>query len=172
MKRNLFFMLFFMIAFVPAIPGTSQKEQKKNKSEVEVLLNKISRMKSNEINYTYVSSSMIGKMLNATGIDIPLIEEIVTSLKNVRNISTNGRQGYKIVMDAIKPFLQEDDEVMGLELISYSCDGKTTTTLYGGDEQLLVIDYDSGTSVSITLFSGDFYKLYLKLIDSGIKIEL
>ncbi len=168
MKRNilLIILLFFAFSVSPAIA----KSQKESKSEVELLIKKISRIDSPEINYTYVSMSMIERMFASLVIEMPLIKDLFSSLKSLRSVSTSGKVGYEKVKKMVSPFLQEEEEVMGLSLVSFSREGNADSVLYGDENNLLIINDDGNSSISVELFVGFSYDTYQKYIESGVKI--
>lgn len=168
MRRNILVMLLFLFVVVISASAVSPKQQQNKKNEVEILIKKISRVDSPQIDYTYVSCSMIQRMFASLKLNMPVVEELLGSLKSIRSVSTQGRDGYTKVRKMIEPFLQEENEVMELSLISSSRENGIFTVLYANDDCMLVVDDDGNTSISIVLIIGISYESYQKILEGGV----
>ena len=69
MKRYILTTLFALVLFVGPAFATGHRPQNDGKSEVETYIKKVAKIKSDEIDYAYISSSMFRQMFNMLGTD-------------------------------------------------------------------------------------------------------
>lgn len=167
--RNKMFIMAFVILISTAAMASPQVPQAQHdgKNNVEQLIKTISKIESSEIDYTYVSTAMISKMFKM----LPDIGELY-GLKNVRAIETTGLDGYIKVKKMIEPFLNEDEEVMGLSLQALERNGGKLNVCYANNDYLLMVNDDGEITLSITLLKGLSFDMFKKMQENGFELEI
>ena len=91
------------------------------------------------------------------------------SLKSLRRFFTSGKQGYDVVKAALKPFLQENEEVLGMTLMASNRDGGGMVAIYSGQESTLVVtDYGNNETITVVFVAGLSYEAFMEFNDLGI----
>lgn len=168
MRNSVLIMLFAVFVSTAWASPMEPKKQNGGKSDVEQLVKTISKIESSEIDYTYVSTSMLQKMIQM----LPGAKEIFVSLKNVRSIETAGDDGYRKVKKMIEPFLNEDEEVMGLSLQALERSGGEINVCYGNDDYLLMVEDDGEATLFIVLIKGLSFDMFKKMQEVGFELEI
>ena len=173
MKRYILTTLFALVLFVGPAFATGHRPQNDGKSEVETYIKKVAKIKSDEIDYAYISSSMFRQMFNMLGADVELndIPLQLTSIRSMRQITATGPEGYKHLSQAMDIFLQEEESVMGMKLMALNREGGTMTAIYGDSKSTLVIN-DEGDELSVVFIAGLSYDSFKALGENGIEIGL
>ena len=173
MKRYILTTLFALVLFVGPAFATGYRPQNDGKSEVETYIKKVAKIKSDEIDYAYISSSMFRQMFNMLGADGELndIPLQLTSIRSMRQFTATGPEGYKQLSQAMDIFLQEEESVMGMKLMALNREDGTMTAIYGDSNSTLVIN-DEGDELSVVFIAGLAYDSFKALGENGIEIGL
>ena len=120
MKRYILTTLFALVLFAGSAFATGHIPQNDGKSEAEMYIKRVAKIKSDEIDYAYISSSMFRQMFKMLGADGELnaIPLQLTSIRSMRQFTANGPEGYALLLKAMNPFLQEEESVMGMKLMA------------------------------------------------------
>ena len=157
----------------------AQSAQPREKSEVEVFMQQVAKgSKSSEIDYAYISTSMFKQLLSQLfttineGIEIHgPVEKIFGSTMYMRRFSSTGEEGYKILSKAMRPFLEEEEEVMGMELSALNRQDGMVSIIYGNSKNVLVInDYADADNLTAVFIAGMSYETFMELDKSGIDL--
>ena len=112
MKRYILTTLFALVLFVGSAFATGHIPQNDGKSEAEMYIKRVAKIKSDEIDYAYISSSMFRQMFKMLGADVQSeLNDIplqLTSIRSMRQFTTTGPEGYKQLSQAMDIFLQEE----------------------------------------------------------------
>ena len=157
----------------------AQSAQPHEKSEVEVFMQQVAKgSKSSEIDYAYISTSMFKQLLSQLfttineGIEIHgPVEKIFGSTMYMRRFISTGEEGYKILSKAMRPFLEEEEEVMGMELSALNRQDGVVSIIYGNSKNVLVInDYADADNLTAVFIAGMSYEAFMELDGSGIDL--
>ena len=157
----------------------AQSAQPREKSEVEVFMQQVAKgSKSSEIDYAYISTSMFKQLLSQLfttineGIEIHgPVEKIFGSTMYMRRFISTGEEGYKILSKAMRPFLEEEEEVMGMELSALNRQDGVVSIIYGNSKNVLVInDYADADNLTAVFIAGMSYEAFMELDRSGIDL--
>ena len=171
MKRYILTTLFALVLFVGPAFATGHIPQNDGKSEAETYIKKVAKIKSDEIDYAYISSSMFRQMFNMLGADGELndIPLQLTSIRSMRQFTATGPEGYKQLSQAMDIFLQEEESVMGMKLMALNRENGMMTAIYGDSNSTLVIN-DEGDELSVVFIAGLSYDSFKALGENGIEI--
>ena len=173
MKRltTIFFALLLM--FAAATTATAASRDSKTKSKVEKFIQGLARDYSSHVEYSYISMNMLKNIFAIVLADGD--KEIAKALKNLRYIrkySSSDSEGYKKLKKELQPFLSNDDEVMGMELVVVNKENQTLTTTYGNKDGLLIITDESGTTLTVVFIAGLSMDIFNTLLENGMDFEL
>ncbi len=174
MKRLLFsFLIFTCVAFHSSAVLPAQSLQAVNKSESDKFVQNLVRIKSDEIDYAYISFSMIKQMLRGAtvGMKIDEIVPVIGSIKSLRRFSTTGSEGYYKLKSALKPFLQKNEKVLGMELMAINRESGLLSVIYAGSENVLVINDSGDDELSVVYIAGLNYASLMELDGKGINVD-
>lgn len=173
MKRYILTTLFALVLFAASAFATGHIPQNDGKSEAEMYIKKVAKIKSGEIDYAYISSSMFRQMFNMLGADGELndIPLPLTSIRSMRQFTATGPEGYKQLSQVMDIFLQEEESVMGMKLMALNREDGTMTAIYGDSNSTLVIN-DEGDELSVVFIAGLSYDSFKALGENGIEIGL
>lgn len=171
MKRYILTVMMSLLLLAGSAFANGHTPQVKGKSEAEKYIKQLAKLKESEIDYAYISATMFRQMFSMIGAEVELkgVPNPIASIKSLRSFSTTGETGYVTLKKHIAPFLQEDDNVMGLELMALSREGEMVTAIYGDSENTLVIN-DEGDELSVVFISGLSYNLFKTLGENGMEI--
>jgi hypothetical protein len=171
MKRYILTTLFALVLFAGSAFATGHIPQNDGKSEAEMYIKKVAKIKSGEIDYAYISSSMFRQMFNMLGADGELndIPLQLTSIRSMRQFTATGPEGYKQLSQAMDIFLQEEESVMGMKLMALNREDGTMTAIYGDSSSTLVIN-DEGDELSVVFIAGLSYDSFKALGENGMEI--
>lgn len=171
MKRYILTTLFALVLFVGPAFATGHIPQNDGKTEAEMYIKKVAKIKSGEIDYAYISSSMFRQMFNMLGADGELndIPLQLTSIRSMRQFTATGPEGYKQLSQAMDIFLQEEESVMGMKLMALNREDGMMTAIYGDSNSTLVIN-DEGDELSVVFIAGLSYDSFKALGENGIEI--
>lgn len=144
----------------------------KQKSEVELFIRSVAKIKSPEIDYAYISFNTLRSLF------APLVEmidceetvEIFSSIKSMRRFSSTGSSGHKQLASVMEPFTSEEETVMGMEIMSYTRSDGLTSVIYCDDNSVLVVN-DDGSSIVVVFVSGLSRNSLKKLIDGAFDVN-
>lgn len=173
MKRYILTTLFALVLFAGSAFATGHIPQNDGKSEAEMYIKRVAKIKSGEIDYAYISSSMFRQMFKMLGADGELndIPLQLTSIRSMRQFTANGPEGYALLLKAMNPFLQEEESVMGMKLMALNREDGMMTAIYGDSNSTLVIN-DEGDELSVVFIAGLSYDSFKALGENGIEIGL
>ena len=157
----------------------AQSAQPREKSEVEVFMQQVAKgSKSSEIDYAYISTSMFKQLLSQLfttineGIEIHgPVEKIFGSTMYMRRFISTGEEGYKILSKAMRPFLEEEEEVMGMELSALNRQDGVVSIIYGNSKNVLVInDNAEWSNLTAVFIAGMSYEAFMELDKSVVDL--
>ena len=171
MKRYILTTLFALVLFTGSVFAAGQVPQSDGKSEAETYIKKVAKIKSDEIDYAYISSSMFRQMFNMLGADGELndIPLQLTSIRSMRQFTATGPEGYKQLSQVMDIFLQEEESVMGMKLMALNREDGTMTAIYGDSNSTLVIN-DEGDELTVVFIAGLPYDSFKALGENGMEI--
>ena len=159
MKRNILLVITMLLTLLPL--HAQHKQPDKEKSEVEKFIQRVSRIKSAEIDYAYISTNMFKRMFAMVEKNIE-VDNIFGSIKSVRQFETTGKEGYTTLTTALQPFLQEEEQVMGMELMALNREDGELSVIYSDKKSLLVIgDYNDET-LNVVFIVGLSYETFIQ----------
>ena len=168
MKRKLFIILTLISV---ALSTWAMPPQQSEKSEAEKFVQNLAKIKSDEISYAYISANMFKQLFIKIDLDEEMLESIsfMKSLKSLRRFFTNGKQGYDILKAALQPFLQENEEVLGMTLMASNRDGGGMVAIYYGQGNTIVVtDYGNNETITVVVVAGLSYEAFLEFDDLDI----
>jgi hypothetical protein len=177
MKRYILLTLTALVLHTGTL--SAQSAQPREKSEVEVFMQQVAKgSKSSEIDYAYISTSMFKQLLSQLfttineGIEIHgPVEKIFGSTMYMRRFISTGEEGYKILSKAMRPFLEEEEEVMGMELSALNRQDGVVSIIYGNSKNVLVInDYADADNLTAVFIAGMSYEAFMELDKSGLDL--
>ena len=173
MKRYILSAMMSLLLFAGSAFATGHIPQNDGKSEAEMYIKKVAKIKSGEIDYAYISATMFKQMFNMLGADGELndIPLQLTSIRSIRQFTATGPEGYKQLSQAMDIFLQEEESVMGMKLMALNREDGTMTAIYGDSNSTLVIN-DEGDELSVVFIAGLSYDSFKALGENGIEIGL
>ena len=171
MKRYILSAMMSLLLFAGSAFATGHIPQNDGKSEAEMYIKKVATIKSGEIDYAYISSSMFRQMFNMLGADVELngIPLQLTSIRSMRQFTATGPEGYKQLSQVMDIFLQEEESVMGMKLMALNREDGTMTAIYGDSSSTLVIN-DEGDELSVVFIAGLSYDSFKTLGENGMEI--
>jgi hypothetical protein len=99
------------------------------------------------------------------------VEKIFGSTMYMRRFISTGEEGYKILSKAMRPFLEEEEEVMGMELSALNRQDGVVSIIYGNSKNVLVInDYADADNLTAVFIAGMSYEAFMELDGSGIDL--
>ena len=172
MKRYILTTLFALVLFAGSAFATGHIPQSDGKTEAEMYIKKVAKIKSDEIDYAYISSSMFRQMFNMLGADAQsVLNDIplqLTSIRSMRQFAATGPEGYALLLKAMDPFLQEEESVMGMKLMALNRENGTMTAIYGDSKSTLVIN-DGGDELTVVFIAGLSYDSFKTLGKNGME---
>ena len=170
MKRYILLAITVLLTLLPLHTTAQHKQSDKGKSEVEKFIQRVSRIKSPEIDYAYISTNMFKQMFAMVEKHIEGIEvdNVFGSIKSVRRFETTGKEGYTTLTTALQPFLQEDEQVMGMELMALNREDGELSVIYSDNKSLLVIGDHNDETLNVVFIVGLSYETFIKISSNSI----
>ena len=177
MKRYILLALTALVLHTGTL--SAQSAQPREKSEVEVFMQQVAKgSKSSEIDYAYISTSMfkqlISQLFSMINDEVRTemgIDKIFGSAMYMRRFISTGEEGYKILSKAMRPFLEEEEEVMGMELSALNRQDGVVSIIYGNSKNVLVInDYADADNLTAVFIAGMSYEAFMELDKSGLDL--
>lgn len=180
--RHKIFILILSLALLASTPSMAATGDNpvKEKSRVEVYMQKLSKMKSSEINYAYISFNMLKRLFsmsslrdgkNANRYDEGVDLSPFASLKSVRRFVTTGSNGYALLRNKLLPFLSQNEEVLDMELMAMNVEGGTLSVVYSDSQSVLLINDAGDVELSVVFVVGLSYAMMSELIDGGFDFD-
>ena len=175
MKRYILLTLTALVLHTGSL--FAQSAQPREKSEAEIFMQQMAKeVKSNEIDYAYISTSMFRQLLSqalsivdgdikeALGVD-----NILSSVMYMRRFMSTGREGYELLHKAMQPFLEEEEELMGMQLNSFNRADGRLSIVYSDQKNVLVINEQEGDEdyFMVIFVSGVSYENFMKVTGNG-----
>ena len=155
----------------------AQSAQPREKSEAEIFMQQMAKeVKSNEIDYAYISTSMFRQLLSQalSIVDSDIkealgVDNILSSVMYMRRFMSTGREGYELLHKAMQPFLEEEEELMGMQLNSFNRADGRLSIVYSDQKNVLVINEQEGDEdyFMVIFVSGVSYENFMKVTGNG-----
>ena len=178
MKRNIFIILLLSLSLEVAWadPTAAVQKEKKEKSEAELFMQSVSRIKSAEIDYAYISTSMFKQMFTLLDGNVTLnnigsvtnVGNVFLSIKSMRQFVTTGEQGYTLLSKKMEKFMLGDETVMGMELMAENMTDDVHMIVYSDNRNVLMIQDDGGETMEVVFIVGLPYKAFVEMMEKGI----
>lgn len=155
----------------------AQSAQPREKSEAEIFMQQMAKeVKSNEIDYAYISTSMFRQLLSQalSIVDSDIkealgVDNILSSVMYMRRFMSTGREGYELLHKAMQPFLEEEEELMGMQLNSFNRADGGLSIVYSDPKNVLIINEQEGDedNFMVIFVSGVSYENFMKVTANG-----
>ena len=155
----------------------AQSAQPREKSEAEIFMQQMAKeVKSNEIDYAYISTSMFRQLLSQalSIVDSDIkealgVDNILSSVMYMRRFMSTGREGYELLHKAMQPFLEEEEELMGMQLNSLNRADGRLSIVYSDPKNVLIINEQEGDEdyFMVIFVSGVSYENFMKVTGNG-----
>lgn len=174
MKRYFLFIMMSLVLHTSIV--LAQTAQPKEKSLAEAYMKQVAKeIKSDEIDYAYISTSMFRQLLSQalSMVDSDIkkalgVDNILSSMMYMRRFMSTGSEGYELLRAAIMPFLHEEEEVMGMELNSFSRSDGILAIVYSDPKNVLIINAKKDEDYfSVIFVSGISYENFMKVTANG-----
>ena len=175
MKRYILLTLTALVLHTGSL--FAQSAQPREKSEAEIFMQQIAKeVKSNEIDYAYISTSMFRQLLSQalSIVDSDIkealgVDNILSSVMYMRRFMSTGREGYELLHKAMRPFLEEEEELMGMQLNSFNRADGRLSIVYSDPKNVLIINEQEGDEdyFMVIFVSGISYENFMKVTGNG-----
>jgi hypothetical protein len=175
MKRYILLTLTALVLHTGSL--FAQSAQPREKSEAEIFMQQMAKeVKSNEIDYAYISTSMFRQLLSQalSIVDSDIkealgVDNILSSVMYMRRFMSTGREGYELLHKAMQPFLEEEEELMGMQLNSFNRADGRLSIVYSDQKNVLVINEQEGDEdyFMVIFVSGVSYENFMKVTGNG-----
>lgn len=175
MKRYILLTLTALVLHTSSL--FAQSAQPREKSEAEIFMQQMAKeVKSNEIDYAYISTSMFRQLLSQalSIVDSDIkealgVDNILSSVMYMRRFMSTGREGYELLHKAMRPFLEEEEELMGMQLNSFNRADGRLSIVYSDQKNVLVINEQEGDEdyFMVIFVSGVSYENFMKVTGNG-----
>lgn len=175
MKRYILLTLTALVLHTGSL--FAQSAQPREKSEAEIFMQQMAKeVKSNEIDYAYISTSMFKQLLSQalSIVDSDIkealgVDNILSSVMYMRRFMSTGREGYELLHKAMQPFLEEEEELMGMQLNSFNRADGRLSIVYSDQKNVLVINEQEGDEdyFMVIFVSGVSYENFMKVTGNG-----
>ena len=175
MKRYILLTLTMLVLYTGSL--FAQSAQPREKSEVEIFMQQVAKeVKSNEIDYAYISTSMFRQLLSQalSIVDSDIkealgVDNILSSVMYMRRFMSTGREGYELLHKAMQPFLEEEEELMGMQLNSFNRADGRLSIVYSDPKNVLIINEQEGDedNFMVIFVSGVSYENFMKVTGNG-----
>ena len=175
MKRYILLTLTALVLHTGSL--FAQSAQPREKSEAEIFMQQMAKeVKSNEIDYAYISTSMFRQLLSQalSIVDSDIkealgVDNILSSVMYMRRFMSTGREGYELLHKAMQPFLEEEEELMGMQLNSFNRADGRLSIVYSDQKNVLIINEQEGDEdyFMVIFVSGVSYENFMKVTGNG-----
>ena len=177
MKRLIAILFALLLTFGAATTAPAASRDSKSNSKVEKFVQGLARDYSSHVEYSYISMNMLKSlfslMLDEDNLDKDDKEmaKALKSLRYIRKYSSSDSEGYKKLKKEMQPFLSNDDEVMGMELVAANKEGMETTTIYSSKDGLLIITDENGTTLTVVFIAGLSMDIFNVMMENGFELD-
>ncbi len=175
MKRYILLTLTALVLHTGSL--FAQSAQPREKSEAEIFMQQMAKeVKSDEIDYAYISTSMFRQLLSQalSIVDSDIkealgVDNILSSVMYMRRFMSTGREGYELLHKAMRPFLEEEEELMGMQLNSFNRADGGLSIVYSDPKNVLIINEQEGDEdyFMVIFVSGVSYENFMKVTANG-----
>ncbi len=175
MKRYILLTLTALVLHTGSL--FAQSAQPREKSEAEIFMQQTAKeVKSDEIDYAYISTSMFRQLLSQalSIVDSDIkealgVDNILSSVMYMRRFMSTGREGYELLHKAMQPFLEEEEELMGMQLNSFNRADGGLSIVYSDPKNVLIINEQEGDEdyFMVIFVSGVSYENFMKVTGNG-----
>ena len=172
MKRLITISLALLLTFAAATTAPAASRDSKSKSKVEKFVQSLARDYSSHVEYTYISTSMLKSLFALVFSEGD--KETAKSLKRmkyIRQFCSSDSEGYKKLKKELQPFLSNDDEVMGMELVVVNKEKKRLTTTYSNKDGLLIITDENETTLTVVFIAGLSMDVFNVMMENGFELN-
>ena len=173
MKRQITIILMLLAMSVTAFATPAEQQEERSKSETFIV--ELAHKELPQTSYSYFSFRMLGQIFKPLFDHVGKFSEMLSNIKNIRNIETTGAEGYLAMKKELSPFMQEQEEVMGLEVVSYSRSDSLVSVIYGNDKNILVINDEVESSgekkISLVFIKGLSAMNFSNLMEQGFNFN-
>lgn len=142
--------------------------QKRGDSAAEAFIKAVAKMKIEEVNYAYISTSMFKQIFSLYDEAAGANGNILSSIKSIRHFMSTGENGYKKLRAYMDIFLCDIDSVFGLQLQMFNKTDDACSAVYSDDKCLLVINDYGNHELSVVFVNGLSYEMFMNIQESGI----
>mgnify|MGYP006388469627 CR=1 FL=1 len=176
MKRYILTVLMTLVLFAGSAFANGRMPQVKEKSEAEKFILQLAKVKASEIDYAYISTSMFRQLLSQalSIVDSDIkealgVDNILSSVMYMRRFMSTGREGYELLHKAMQPFLEEEEELMGMQLNSFNRADGGLSIVYSDPKNVLIINEQEGDEdyFMVIFVSGVSYENFMKVTGNG-----
>ena len=167
MRGKIFLLALFLFVALgsmqPVMAMPSCNRQVKEKSEVEVYMQKLAKARSaGGIDYSYISVTMFKQMFSEmlTGDSGAL--KVFGSLRYMRQFMSTNEAGYSRLRNAMLPFLVSDEEVMGMKLMVLNSEDNEQSIVYSSSDAILVLSDDGYEELRVAFIVGMGYSEFME----------
>ena len=139
-------------------------------SSAEAFIKTVAKMKMEEVNYVYISTSMFKQIFSLMDEVAEGNGNILASIKSMRSFASTSKNSYKALRAYMDIFLFEIDVVFDMQLQMVNKDDNVYMAIYSDDKNLLVINDDGDTNLYVVFIAGLSYELFMKIQESGFPI--
>lgn len=139
-------------------------------SSAEAFIKTVAKMKMEEVNYVYISTSMFKQIFSLMDEVAEGNGNILASIKSMRSFASTSKNSYKALRAYMDIFLYEIDVVFGMQLQMVNKGDNVYMAIYSDDKNLLVINDDGDTNLYVVFIAGLSYELFMKIQESGFPI--
>lgn len=184
MKRNI--LILIMILMLPLgvvkAQGLTHEECEEHFARIEEYAAKgygfaeshirsIARVKMAEVDYAYISTKMFKQMFSMVDGSINSIKingNFIGSIKSIRRFESTGKNGYEKLKAYMFPFL--DEQAVDMEIMMLNRNGDMLSMVYSDEKNLLVINDDGDTGLTVVFVAGMSYDMFLKIQEGGFDL--
>ena len=182
MKRNiliLIMMLMLPLGMMKA-QGLTYDECKEHIARIEEYgakgygiseshIRSIARAKIKEVDYAYISTNMFRQMFSMIDGAIEVVNgSFLCSIKSIRRFVSTGKNGYEKLKAYMFPFY--DEQELDMEIMMLNRNGDMLSMVYSDHNNLLIINDDGDTELTVVFVSGMSYDMFLKMQEDGFNL--
>ena len=139
-------------------------------SSAEACIKTVAKMKMEEVNYVYISTSMFKQIFSLMDEAAEGNGNMLASIKSMRSFASTSKNSYKALRAYMDIFLFEIEVVFDMQLQMVNKDDNVYMAIYSDDKNLLVINDDGDTNLYVVFIAGLSYELFMKIQESGFPI--
>ena len=128
----------------------------------------IARAKIAEVDYAYISANMFKQVFSMIDGSLKINGNFIGSVKSIRRFATTGKNGYEKLKAYMFPFYDEQD--VDMEIMMLNRNGDMLSVVYSGNNNLLVINDDGETELTVVFVAGMSYDMFMKIQEVGFDL--